>query len=219
MKAFFPCSISISRVRSGPSCWAWNVSRARRGGWPRECVLGPHKPASSPLLDRFVENRRGLVRASEEILARDRDEIHGIDADWLADNFHIIDEVLREVKQDLPRGYDLVLPKLGTTHLAGFPRVYALALTLIAHTDSELDETRINRFVQAFQEVSPLRIGELWALPTMFRLVLLDNLHRLAEEMLWGWDQRQRAERWCQQAIAAGKASGLDQAATPPLPG
>ena len=136
----------------------------------------------------------GLRSRREEILARDRDEIHGIDADWLADNFHIIDEVLHKVKQDLPRGYDLVLPKLGTTQLAGFPRVYALALTLIAHTDSELDETRINRFAQAFQEVSPLRIGELWALPTMFRLVLLDNLHRLAEEMLWGWDQRQRAE-------------------------
>ena len=187
-------------------------SQARR--LAAECVLGPHKPASSPLLDRFVETRRGLVRAREEILARDRDEIHGIDADWLADNFHIIDEVLREVKQDLPRGYDLVLPKLGTTQLAGFPRVYALALTLIAHTDSELDETRINRFAQAFQEVSPLRIGELWALPTMFRLVLLDNLHRLAEEMLWGWDQRQRAERWYQQAIADGKASGLDQAAS-----
>src|SRR5271157_5796986 len=68
----------------------------------RECVLGPHKPASSPLLDRFVVNRRGLVRARQEILARDRDEIHGIDADWLADNFHIIDEVLREVSRIYP---------------------------------------------------------------------------------------------------------------------
>jgi cyclic beta-1,2-glucan synthetase len=190
-------------------------SQARR--LARECVLAPREPASSPLLNRFVENRRGLLRAKREILARDRDEIHGIDADWLADNFHIIDDVLREVKQDLPSGYDLVLPKLGTVHLAGFPRVYAIALTLVAHTDSELDETRINRFVEAFQEVSPLQIGELWALPTMFRLALLDNLDRLASEMLWGWDQRQRAERWCQQAIAAGKAPGTGRVGQPTL--
>ena len=68
--------------------------------------------------------------------------------------------------------------------LSGYPRVYALAVTLIAHTDSELDEPKISRFVQAFQEVVPLTIGELWALPTMFRLVLLENLRRLAEQML-----------------------------------
>ncbi|MBV8487597.1 MAG: hypothetical protein JO161_04910, partial [Planctomycetaceae bacterium] len=177
----------------------------------QECVLGPRKLASSPLLERFVANRRGLMRAREEISSRNRDEIHGIDADWLADNFHIIDDVLREVKEDLPSGYDRLLPKLAATHLAGFPRVYAVALALVAHTDSELDETRINGFVEAFQEVSPLRIGELWALPTMFRLVLLDNLDRLAREMLWSWEERQRAERWCQQAMAAG----FDQAASP----
>ena len=80
--------------------------------------------------------------------------------------------------------------------LAGYPRVYALALALVAHTDSELDEAEDHGFVQAFQEVAPLTIGELWALPTMLRLVLIENLRRLSEQMLWGWDERRRAERW-----------------------
>src|SRR5208283_103811 len=149
-----------------------------------------------------------LIKALREILGHDRQEVQGIDADWLADNFHIVDDVLREVRQDLPRGYDVVLPKLGIPPLSGFPRVYALAVTLIAHTDSELDEPKITRFVKAFQEVVPLTIGELWALPTMFRLVLLENLRRLSEQMLRRWEERQRAERWFKQAMAVAESAG-----------
>ena len=169
-------------------------ARARR--LASACVLAPRRRVNSPLLKRFMDNRRILLRARDEILGHDRPEVHGIDADWLADNFHIVDEVLREIVQDLPRGYDVVLPKLEVGPLAGYPRVYALALTLVAHTDSELDETRITRFVQAFQQVAPLTIGELWALPTMLRLVLIENLRRLAEQMLQVWGERRRAESW-----------------------
>src|SRR4051812_37554671 len=125
------------------------------------CPLAPRRRVNSPLLRRFMDNRRVLIRARREILGHDRPEVHGIDADWLADNFHIVDDTLREVVQDLPGGYDVVLPKLGTGPLAGYPRVYAVALTLVAHTDSELDEARITRFVQAYQQVAPLTIGEL----------------------------------------------------------
>ncbi len=169
----------------------------------KACALAPSRRVSSPLLKRFVENQRVLIHARREILGHDRQEIQGLDADWLADNFHIVDEVLREVHQDLPRGYDAVLPKLGVAPLSGYPRVYALALALVAHTDSELDEPRITRFVQAFQEVVPLTIGELWALPTMFRLVLLENLRRLSQQMLSVWGERQRAERWHKEAMTA----------------
>ena len=167
-------------------------SQARR--LAAACVLEQRQWVNSPLLKRFVENQQVLIKARREILGHDRQEVQGIDADWLADNFHIVDDVLREVRQDLPRGYDEVLPKLGVPPLLGFPRVYALAVTLIAHTDSELDEPKISRFVKAFQEVVPLTIGELWALPTMFRLILLENLRRLAEQMLRRWEERQRAE-------------------------
>ena len=60
----------------------------------------------------------------------------------------------------------------------------------MAHTDSELDEPRIDLFVQAFQDVASLTIGELWALPTMCRVVLIENLRRLAEQLLWSWKER-----------------------------
>lgn len=191
-------------------------SQARR--LAAACALGEQEHVSSPLLKRFVENRRVLTHARQEILGHDRREVHGIDADWLADNFHIVDDVLREVRQDLPRGYDAVLPKLGVAPLAGYPRAYALAVTLIAHTDSELDELKITRFVHAFQEVTPLTIGELWALPTMFRLVLLENLRRLAEQMLQCWEERKRAEHWFEQAMAVAYRPASDRPGRLPWP-
>lgn len=170
------------------------------------CVLAARSRANSPLLSRFAENGRILVRAHQRILERgDQEEGRSLDAEWLADNFPVVRDVLREIWLDLPPGYDEELPKLISQPMEGYPRVYALAVSLIAHTDSELDEPRVGRFITAFQEVVPLTIGELWAVPTMLRLVLLENLRRLAGQMLLGWDERRLAEEWA-AAFLAGKA-------------
>ena len=153
--------------------------------------------AGGPLLRRFAHNGRVLERARRRIaVVSARQEPLTADAEWLLDNYHIVEENLREVRHDLPRGYYRELPKLTAGPLAGYPRVYALALTLIAHTDSILDEAHITRFVHAYQAVTPLTIGELWAVPTMLRLGLVENLGRLAGRMLAAWDERRRAEDW-----------------------
>ncbi len=170
------------------------------------CELEPDTRANSPLLRRFEDNGELLKLAHTRITATGaRTEGRGLDAEWLADNFYIVEDVLREVRRDFPQGYDRELPKLANDPVAGYPRVFAIALALVAHTDSELDETRITRFVKCFQEVRPLTIGELWALPTMFRVVLIENLRRLSEQMLWGWDERSRAEGLAAR-IAAGES-------------
>ena len=119
------------------------------------------------------------------------------------DNFYIVEDVLREVKHDLPRGYYTQLPRLVHGCLAGYPRVYALALALVAHTDSSLDETHLLRFVQAYQAITPLTIGELWAVPTMLRLALIENLRRLAEQMLRAREDRRHAEGWVDRFLPA----------------
>ncbi|WP_435007862.1 GH36-type glycosyl hydrolase domain-containing protein [Tundrisphaera lichenicola] len=163
-------------------------------------VVDADLKAGDHLLRRFVENGRILVRTHARIVGEsDRPEGRGIDADWLADNFHIVEEVLREIKHDLPGGYYAELPKLAVGHVRGYPRVYTLALALVSHTDSELDEPRITRFLRSFQSVEPLTIGELWAIPTMLRLVLIENLRRLADRMVRSWDETRIAESWIAQ--------------------
>src|SRR5262249_5811479 len=126
----------------------------------------------------------------------ERQEAISPDAEWLLDNYHIIEQTLREVRHDLPRGYADKLPKLVDGPLASLPRVYLLAVELIAHTDSCLDEDLITRFVQAWQQAAPLTIGEVWAVPTMLRLGLIENLRCLACQMVQSWEGRQNGESW-----------------------
>src|SRR5258708_2780823 len=100
-------------------------------------AVAPEARRGHPLLRRFVQNGRHLLKAYRQITkASRRQETITPDAEWLLDNFHIVADTLREVRHDLPRGYYQELPKLTGGPLDGLPRVYALALELIAHTDS-----------------------------------------------------------------------------------
>src|ERR1044072_1214295 len=105
-------------------------------------------------------------------------------AEWLVDNFHIVEEQLREIREDLPAGYYYELPKLSAGELKDYPRIYAVALSLIAHTDSRLDTETLRRFVRASQQTTPLNIGELWAVAITLRLALVENLRRLATRIV-----------------------------------
>src|SRR5437660_3574880 len=180
-----------------------------------QCRVAPRGPAEGPLLQRLAHDGRVLIRAHRRITeAAGRQEPLSPDAEWLLDNSYVVEECLREVRHDLPRGYYRELPKLADGPLAGYPRVYALALALIAHTDSILDELHITRTVQAYQSVAPLTIGELWAVPTMLRLGLIENLRRLAEQMLAAWDERGRADAWVARLLERRDRNRQ----TPPLP-
>ena len=92
--------------------------------------------------------------------------------------------------------------------LKGFPRVYALALTLVAHTDATIDEATVTRFVQAFQGVAVFTVGELWAVPIMLRSALIENLRRLAVQMVQTSRDRRDAEAWVKRVTAEAEGNG-----------
>ncbi len=116
-------------------------------------------------------------------------------AEWLVDNYHIVEEQLREIREDLPRSYYHELPKLASGELAGYPRIYAVALALIAHTDSRLDTNTLRRFIIAYQLKAPLSIGELWAVAITLRLALVENLRRLALAITRAREEREDADK------------------------
>ncbi len=115
-------------------------------------------------------------------------------AEWLLDNFHLVESEARAVRRDLPQRYYRTLPKLAAREHAGRARAHALALELIGHGDGRLDGERLTRFVLAFETVAPLTIGELWALPRMLKLALLDNLRILCDGVLEGRSERRAAD-------------------------
>jgi cyclic beta-1,2-glucan synthetase len=104
--------------------------------------------------------------------------------EWLLDNFHIVQRNLRQIAEDMPAAFYHELPKLTTGTFAGYPRVYAIAHAILAADAARIDTENTQRFVSAYQEVTPLRMGELWALPVMLRLTVIEVLVELVAQAL-----------------------------------
>ena len=153
-------------------------------------------PLSVPsLVDRLADNERVLLAAYRAI-AKAADEGRPITpaAEWLLDNYHLVDQQVREIRTDLPLDYYRQLPKLSSGPLAGYPRVFGLAWAFVAHTDSRFDPEFLTRFVRAYQTVQPLTIGELWAVAITLRLVLIENLRRSAVRIISRRSAREEAD-------------------------
>ncbi|MCA1806739.1 MAG: glycosyl transferase, partial [Actinobacteria bacterium] len=116
-------------------------------------------------------------------------------AEWLLDNYHLVEAQIREVSQDLPTGFYKQLPKLASGPFAGYPRVFGMAWAFIAHTDSHIDPDTLISFIAAYQQIQPLTIGELWAVPITLRIVLVENLCRLGEQITREQKRRDNANK------------------------
>ena len=104
-------------------------------------------------------------------------------AEWLLDNFHLVEAQLKAIRDGLPKRYFRALPVLQDPPLAGLPRIYGVAWAFVAHTDAAFDEGLLVHYLLAYQEARELTLGEMWALPTTLRVVLIENLRRLAERV------------------------------------
>ncbi len=116
--------------------------------------------------------------------------------EWLLDNFYMIEEQIQIAKKHLPKLYSEGLPQLSTGSSAGLPRVYDIALEIVSHSDGRLDMETVNNFLRAYQTVTHLRIGELWGVPIMIRLALLENLRRVSASIAAERIHRNEADYW-----------------------
>src|ERR1700730_256879 len=115
-------------------------------------------------------------------------------AEWLLDNYHLVEEQIREIREDLPPSFYRLLPKLESEPFRSYPRVFGVAWAFIAHTDSRFDPEVLRRFVRAYQQVEPLRMGELWAVAITLRIVLVENLRRAAASIVNNRAMREEAD-------------------------
>ncbi len=155
----------------------------------------PGRRGDPQLTPRVAENGRVLLASYRTIAASIREErASSPAAEWLVDNFHLVEEQLREIREDLPPGFYRELPRLEGGPFRGYPRIYALAHAFVAHTDSLFDAEMLARFIRAFQRRVPLSIGELWASAISLRVVLVENLRLLADRMVRARTARDQAE-------------------------
>ncbi|WJV52453.1 glucoamylase family protein [Prodigiosinella aquatilis] len=209
---------SRSRFNSRESSSPWNDTLPVRGE-----LFGPERleqngrtlatvqtvtsspPFVPPLHHRLNDNAKVLLaayRANAAELEKGRRVVPA--AEWLLDNYHLVAEQIREVREDLPPHYYRQLPKLSQGPFVGYPRVFGLVWAFVAHTDSYIDPEALRRFITAYQEVQPLTIGELWAVAITLRIVLIENLRRLADQMTAGRLARAEAESVANNLLRAG---------------
>src|SRR6516162_9231486 len=152
------------------------------------------------LLRRLAENEEILLEVHNLLTESAKENARISPAGgWLLDNFYLIEEQVYTGKKHLPKGYSKGLPQLSQGPSSGLPRVYDIALELISHSDGRVDLISLNRFLDAYQEVSQLKLGELWAIPIMLRLALIENLRRIAAQVANNRINKNLADYWADQ--------------------
>ena len=158
--------------------------------------------ASSQLLTRLAENEGVLIGTCDLLTTAVRANRRIAPAgEWLLDNFYLIEEQIRTARRHFPKGYSRELPRLLNGPSAGLPRVYDIALEIISHGDGRVDPENLSSFVAAYQTVTVLKLGELWAIPIMLRLALIENLRRVGARIAADRTDRNRADYWADQMM------------------
>ncbi|MBY0550605.1 MAG: hypothetical protein K2W95_25220 [Candidatus Obscuribacterales bacterium] len=161
-----------------------------------------HGQSSDQLLQRLDQNEQVLAdicnRLTTSVKIGRRITPAG---EWLLDNFYLIEEQIRTARRHLPQGYSRELPRLSHGPSAGYPRVYDLALAAISHGDGRVDSDNLSGFIHSYQQIAELRIGELWAIPIMLRLALIENLRRIAVRMGHNAKERDLADSWATKMV------------------
>jgi cellobiose phosphorylase len=156
------------------------------------------------LLSRLEKNETVLLKAHRLTVATLAANRRMSPADeWLLDNFYLIEEQIRTARRHFPKNYSTELPRLLKGPSIGLPRVYDIALELISHVDGRISAESLASVVAAYQTVTPLTLGELWAIPIMLRLALIENLRRVAARMTAARLHRDEANSWADRMIEA----------------
>jgi cyclic beta-1,2-glucan synthetase len=167
-------------------------------------IVSSRASKGQPLSRRLVDNRAVLLNAYRSAAKAINDgRVITPASEWLVDNYHLVERQVHEIRSDLPPGYYHQLPKLAAGPFAGYPRVFGIAWAFVAHNDSRFDPEILARFVAAYQEVQPLTIGELWAISITLRIVLIENLRRLAQQITNSRTERQTADALADRLLGA----------------
>jgi cyclic beta-1,2-glucan glucanotransferase len=165
------------------------------------------------LANRVRENDVVLLNAYHVIAAAIQDKRPITPAaEWLIDNFHLAEDQIREIRINLPPRYYRQLAKLAEGPFKGYPRIFEVAWAFVAHTDSRFEAEMLRRFVLAYQHVQPLTIGEFWALAITIRVVLVENLRRLADLIIDSQISRDAADVLADRLLST-KIGGSELAA------
>lgn len=154
------------------------------------------------LLKRLDDNERVLAESCHQLSNGKKTSMTPA-GEWLLDNYYLIEEQIRVVRHHLPKTFGRGLPQLAAPH--NCPRIYDIAAEAIAHGDGRWDPESLTRYVAAYQKETNLTLGELWALPGMLRLALIENLRRVSVEVAQAQRERNLADNWVTKMLESAE--------------
>jgi cyclic beta-1,2-glucan synthetase len=146
-------------------------------------------------IDKDAKNKREIVPAAE----------------WLLDNLYLIEKEYKDIKFNMPESYYKNLPVVSKGIMKGYPRIYHIAVEMVSHTDGLIDEGTIELFIRAYQKNAILTSGELWALPSMLRIALIQNISKIAEKLMFTQKEKKRGHNIANRIINAANDKSLDK--------
>ena len=145
-------------------------------------------------IDNKKYNKREMVPASE----------------WLLDNLYLIEKEYKDIRHNMPKSYYENLPVINRGLMTGYPRIYHISLEIVSHTDGRVDEHVIEAFIRAYEKTTILTMGELWALPIMIRIALIQNISKITDKVFFAGEQKAKGEALAEriiQSVHEGKLS------------
>jgi cyclic beta-1,2-glucan synthetase len=164
----------------------------------------PHK--NTKLLERLERARQWVHMVCSDLSEAIRLEQSATPiAEWILDNEYIIESNARDIQLNLPRRYYQELPALANKPYQNLPRIYGLAKEIVSHVDLRLDRENIIAFTEAYQIEHTLTIGELWAIPQMLRIALIESIQVIAARVLTELQEREIADFWANRLITTNR--------------
>ena len=168
--------------------------------------IDPQLQSGAELINRLRKSSKWVKAACADLAAARRLEQKAtLAADWILDNEYILERNTRDVLRNLPHKYFRQLPVLASDPYRGMPYIYGLAKDLVSHTEMRLDRKNILAFIQAYQTEHVLTIGELWAIPQMLRIALIESIQNMVIIAMEDLRQRQLADFWANRLFAANQ--------------
>ncbi len=159
-------------------------------------------PAKDHLLKRLANNENTLQEVRKLLTDSIKKNYQVTPAgEWLIDNFYLIEEHILIAKTHFPKNYSEGLPQLLNGTSKGITRSYDIVLQIISHSDGRIDIESLSRFVEAYQTIANLKLGELWSIPIMIRLALIENIRRVSARIAIDKVDRNLADYWAEKMI------------------
>ena len=160
------------------------------------------KKTREKLLIRLKDNEQILLRTNKMLNEADKAKNTITPAgEWILDNYYLIEEQIRLAQKFFPKVYSRELPGLSSGPMSGYPRVYDIAMEIVSHGDGRIDVKGLTAFISSYQTIKKLKLGELWAIPIMLRLALIENLRRVSVYMMVTQVDRDKADYWANRIL------------------